>query len=332
MKYTGLVAVSALLVGAGIIGSSVIAQQKKDIVFWHIQSTEPGLSLIKNEVDRYMAANPGVNVQVVPLQNDAYKTKIRVAVGAGEAPCVFPSWGGGPLNEYVKAKQVIDLTAMLNEGNYKNRFLNAAFSSITFDKKIYGVPVENVAVAVFYYNKEMFAKFGLKEPQTINELTAAAKTLKANGITPFSLANKTKWTGSMYFMYMVDRLGGAKAFISAATRAKGGSFQNPVFIRAGKMLQDWVKAGYFNEGFNGLDYDSGQSRGLLYAGKAAMELMGNWSTWIAPCRKPRVCQESRHFRLPSLSGWCCQATWSEPSATITTASRAPASTPKKLLR
>jgi ABC-type glycerol-3-phosphate transport system substrate-binding protein len=70
MKYTGLVAVSALLVGAGIIGS-VIAQQKKDIVFWHIQSTEPGLSLIKNEVDRYMAANPGVNVQVVPLQNQA---------------------------------------------------------------------------------------------------------------------------------------------------------------------------------------------------------------------------------------------------------------------
>ena len=298
MKYKGLIAVSALLVGAGIIGSSVIAQQKKDIVFWHIQSTEPGLTLIKTEVDRYMAANPGVNVQVVPLQNDAYKTKIRVAVGAGEAPCVFPSWGGGPLNEYVKANQVIDLTAMLNEGGYKNRFLNAAFSSITFNKKIYGVPVENVAVAVFYYNKEMFAKLGLKEPQTINELITAAKTLKANGITPFSLANKSKWTGSMYFMYMVDRLGGAKAFISAATRAKGGSFENPVFIRAGKMLQDWVKAGYFNEGFNGLDYDSGQSRGLLYAGKAAMELMGNWSTGSIRAENPEFAKKVGIFAFP----------------------------------
>ena len=298
MKYKGLIAVSALLVGAGIIGSSVIAQQKKDIVFWHIQSTEPGLTLIKTEVDRYMAANPGVNVQVVPLQNDAYKTKIRVAVGAGEAPCVFPSWGGGPLNEYVKANQVIDLTAMLNQGGYKNRFLNAAFSSITFNKKIYGVPVENVAVAVFYYNKEMFAKLGLKEPQTINELITAAKTLKANGITPFSLANKSKWTGSMYFMYMVDRLGGAKAFISAATRAKGGSFENPVFIRAGKMLQDWVKAGYFNEGFNGLDYDSGQSRGLLYAGKAAMELMGNWSTGSIRAENPEFAKKVGIFAFP----------------------------------
>jgi raffinose/stachyose/melibiose transport system substrate-binding protein len=299
MKHKVLAAVSVLgLVAGATIGGSVLAQQKKEIVFWHIQSTEPGLSLTKKQVDRYMAANPDVNVQVVPLQNDAFKTKIKVAVGAGEAPCIFPSWGGGPLYEYVKANQIIDLTAMLNEGGYKNRFLNAAFSAITFDKKIYGVPVENVAVSVFYYNKAMFTKLGIKEPQTLNELVAAAKKLKANGITPFSLANKSKWTGSMYFMYMVDRLGGAKAFVSAATRAKGGSFQNPVFIRAGKMLQDWVKAGYFNEGFNGLDYDSGQSRALLYADKAAMELMGNWSTSIMGSENPEFLKKSGIFPFP----------------------------------
>jgi raffinose/stachyose/melibiose transport system substrate-binding protein len=259
-------------------GLSLGQNAKKEISFWHIQAAEPGVTLIKNEVARYMAANPDVNVENVPLQNDAYKTKIKVAVGAGQAPCVFMSWGGGPLYEYVKAKQIIDLTSYLAQDNYKNRFLNASFSAITFNKKTYAVPVESVQAVVFYYNKAMFDKFNIKVPQTIAELVTAAKTLKANGITPFSLANKTKWTGSMYFMYLVDRLGGANNFIKAATRAKGGSFENPVFVRAGKMLQDWVKAGYFIEGFNGLDYDSGQSRALLYAGRAAMELMGNWST------------------------------------------------------
>jgi raffinose/stachyose/melibiose transport system substrate-binding protein len=34
--------------------------------------------------------------------------------------------------------------------------------------------------------------------------------------------------------------------------------------------------GAFNEGFNGLDYDTGQGRMLLYANEAAMELMGTW--------------------------------------------------------
>jgi raffinose/stachyose/melibiose transport system substrate-binding protein len=294
------IAAIGLMALVGGLGVGLGQGSKKEIVFWHIQSTEPGLSLIKNEVDRYMAANPDVTVQVVPIQNDAYKTKIKVAMGAGEGPCVFPSWGGGPLYEYVKANQIIDLTGLLSEGNYKNRFLNASFSAITFNNKIYGVPVENVAVAVFYYNKEMFAKLNLKEPQTLSALIAAAKTLKANGITPFSLANKSKWTGSMYFMYLVDRLGGAKAFVNAATRTSGGSFQNPIFIQAGKMLQDWVKAGYFNEGFNGLDYDSGQSRGLLYAGKAAMELMGNWSTPTIRSENPEFAKKVGIFPFPAM--------------------------------
>ncbi len=294
--FAVLAAVSAF----GLIGSGALAQQKKEIVFWNIQSTEPGLSLIKKEVDRFMAANPDVNVQVVPIQNDAYKTKIKVAMGAGEGPCVFPTWGGGPLYEYVKANQIIDLTPMLNQGNYKNRFLPASFSAITFSNKIYGVPVENVAISVFYYNKELFAKYNLKEPTTIDELTSVAKTLKANGITPFALGNKTKWTGSMYFMYLVDRLGGAKAFVAAATRAPGGSFQNPVFVQAGKILQDWVKAGYFNEGFNGLDYDSGQSRALLYSGKAAMELMGNWSSSIIPSENPDFAKKVGIFPFPAM--------------------------------
>lgn len=294
MKLKVLAVLSAL----GLAGSMGMAQ--KQITFWHIQSSEPGLSLIKNEVARYMAANPDVKVEVVPIQNDAYKTKIKVAMGAGEGPCVFPSWGGGPLNEYVKANQVIDLTSMLNAGGYKGRFLPASFSAITFGNKIYGVPVENTAIAVVYYNKEMFAKYNLKEPTTIDELTAIAKTLKANGIAPFSLANGSKWTGSMYFMYLVDRLGGAKAFVNAATRAPGGSFQNPIFIRAGQILQDWVKAGYFNEGFNGLDYDSGQSRALLYAGKAAMELMGNWSSSIIPSENPEFAKKVGIFPFPAM--------------------------------
>ncbi len=293
-----------LLAGLGILGlvagASVLAQQKKEIVFWHIQSSEPGLSLVKKQVDRYMAANPDVNVQVVPIQNDAYKTKIKVAMGAGQGPCVFATWGGGPLFEYVKANQIIDLTSLLNENNYKNRFLSASFSAITFNNKIYGVPVEGVSISIFYYNKQMFAKLGLQEPATIAQLVSTANTLKKNGIVPFSLANKTKWTGSMYFMYLVDRMGGARTFINAATRANGGSFQNPVFIRAGKMLQDWVKAGYFNEGFNGLDYDSGQSRGLLYAGKAAMELMGNWSTSIMRSENPAFATNVGIFPFPAM--------------------------------
>ena len=96
----------------------------------------------------------------------------------------------------------------------------------------------------------------------------------------------------MYYMYLVDRLGGPEVFANAATRS-GGSFEDPVFVKAGEMVQDLVNRGAFNEGFNGLDYDTGQSRQLLYSGKAAMELMGNWQI-------PTMTGENPEFSLDSL--------------------------------
>ena len=39
-----------------------------------------------------MADNPDVEVEVVIMQNDPYKTRIRTAMGAGDTPCVFMSW------------------------------------------------------------------------------------------------------------------------------------------------------------------------------------------------------------------------------------------------
>lgn len=252
------------------------AGETKNIVFWHIQTDGGGPVLIQDAVDRFMADNPDVAVEVVPTQNDPYKTKIKVAMGAGNPPCVFMSWGGGPLYEYIQADQVIDLTEYMNADNYKNRFMDAALSLVTFDDKIYGVPVENTAVAMVWYNKTMFADLGLEAPKTYDELLNVINVLKENDIAPFALANKTKWTGSMYFMYLVDRLGGPEVFASAANRT-GGSFEDPVFIQAGQMVQDLVNMGAFIEGFNGLDEDTGQSRQLFYAGKAGMYLMGSWT-------------------------------------------------------
>lgn len=271
-KLLMLVLIAAMLVGGGVVS----ARQEKLITFWHIQNTGDGPMLLQQAADRYMADNPDVNVEVVPMQNDPYKTRIRTAMGAGDAPCVFLSWGGGPLYEYVKANQVIDLTDYMNADDYAaNRFVPASLSNVTFDGKIYGVPVENTSVAVIFYNKAIFEQYGLEPPTTWDELLAVAQTLIDNGVSPFSLANKTKWTSSMYYMYLVDRIAGPEVFASAANRT-GGSFEDPAFVQAGQMIQDLVNMGAFNEGFNGLDYDTGQGRMLVYANEAAMELMGSW--------------------------------------------------------
>jgi raffinose/stachyose/melibiose transport system substrate-binding protein len=292
--------VANVLVSLGLLlwASFGVAQQTS-IELWHIQSTGAGPEMIQQAVDRYMADNPDVTVQAVPMQNDPYKTRIRTAIGAGDGPCIFISWGGGPLLEYVNAGQVVDLTEYMQQDNYVDRFMPAALTNITFNDRIYGVPVENTSVAGFWYNKDIFDELGLTPPTTYEELLSVIETLKANNVVPFALANKTMWTSSMYYMYLVDRIGGPETFANAANRT-GGSFEDEPFVRAGEMIQDLVRMDAFNRGFNGLDYDTGQSRLLLYSGNAAMELMGSWQIQNVLAENPDF--NMGFFPFPAVEG------------------------------
>lgn len=297
--------VCAVVGSLTVFALSPLAEQAKikTITEWDLQTTNGAMKILNDGGARFENANPGYKVEQSHIQNDAYKTKLKIAFGANQPPNVFSSWGGGPLREYVKAGQVLDLTSYLaKDPAYRDRFASAGFSSVTFDGKIYGVPAENTAMAVVFYNKEMFAQNNLVPPKTWDELMNVVKVLKAKNIAPFALANKNKWTGSMYFVYLADRIGGSEVFQKAATRSPGGSFADPAFVEAGKRIQELVKAGAFADGYNGLDYDVGASRRLLYSGKAAMELMGTWEAATIRNENPGFYEKLDFFPFPTVPG------------------------------
>ncbi len=254
---------------------------------WHIQTDHP--QLLEDPMERFQA-DTGASVNVTAIENDTYKTQIRVALGANEAPCVFLTWGGGGLREWVEADQVADLTDWVEADGYRDRFVDAAWDNVTVDDRIYGIPVENSAAAFVWYDTVIFDDLGLEVPGTWDELIEVIDALKAEGIAPFALANSAPWTGSMYFMYLVERLGGPEVFESAANRT-GGSFEDPVFIEAGERLQELIEMDAFAEGFNGLDWGAGQSRALMYSGDAAMEIMGSWNLSVVQSENPEYAEE-----------------------------------------
>lgn len=270
------------------------------LTLWHIQTTDPMPSIIEDSMKRFKADNTNYDVEVSVMQNDAYKTKLQIAMSSNSMPDIFFSWSGGPMNQYIDSNKLADLTTLMNENDYKARFMDAAVNQATYKDKLWAVPVENTSVAMFFYNKDLFAKYNLQVPKTIKELETVCDTLKTNGIIPFSLANKTQWTGSMYYMYLVDRIGGASAFNHAAGRT--GSFENDAFTQAGNTIQSWVKKDYFNKGFNGLDEDSGQSRTLLYTEKAAMTLMGSWFLSTAAGENKDFMSKVGSFPFPAADG------------------------------
>jgi raffinose/stachyose/melibiose transport system substrate-binding protein len=289
-----LAAVGLILVGCS---RSKGGSSDNTLEIWHVQNTGQGPGIIERAVERFKKDNPSFKVNIVVIANDVYKQRLAVAAASGQMPDCFFSWTGGPMYEYVNNNAIVDLTPYMNANNYKDRILDGAIAQGTYQGKIWGLPAMNMAVCMVFYNKEIFEKYNLKVPATIRGLETVCDTLKANGITPFSLANKTQWTGSMYFMYLATRHGGVQPFINAVDGS--GSFTHPAFIYAGEKIQEWVKKDYFLPGFNGLDWDSGQARAPMYRGETAMLIMGSWFISQAGGEDPGFFSKMGMFKFPA---------------------------------
>jgi raffinose/stachyose/melibiose transport system substrate-binding protein len=220
------------------------------------------------------AANASDKINYQFYANDAYKQKLRVAIGANDAPVIFENWGGGTLKDYVAANKVEDLTPALG-ATVKAKYLPSVVNVASFGGKLYGVPVNGTQPVVLYYNKTLLAKVGVQPPKTWDDLLSAVAKLKSAGIAPISLAGGSKWPDLMYLEYLVDRLGGPTVFNNIVA-GKPDAWSDPAVIKAGSMIQQLVDAGAFATGYKSITYDAGQSSALLYTGKAAMQLMGSW--------------------------------------------------------
>ncbi len=236
---------------------------KKTLEFWHIDPGERE-KVYEEAVARFEEKHPDVEVKMLQIPNDAYKQKLSVAMSGNKAPDVFHSWGGGWLKNFVDQGKVYDIT----ETTDKSHFNELALNNATYDGKVYGVPL-GLSMDVVFYNKEIFDKYGLTPPKTYDEWLRVIDTLKENNIIPIALANQTKWPGAYFFMNFASRIAGPELFESAFNR-EGRGFDDPEYIEAGKYIQDLVKRDAFNPGFNGVPYDEGQGRQLLYTGQAAM--------------------------------------------------------------
>jgi raffinose/stachyose/melibiose transport system substrate-binding protein len=275
--------------------------ERVKISLWHIQTNKTTGPIVDAAVERFKKDNPNVDVEVLALENDPYKTKLKVAMGSDNPPDVFHSWGGGWLEAFVKDGMVMDITEELNKNKWRDTYFPGALSMTQFNGKDYGVPID-LSSSPVYYNKDLFKKYNLEVPKTYSELLNVIKTLKSNNIMPFALANQTKWPGALFFIYLANRLGGEKAFLDAYNR-KGGSFEDPSFIEAGKKIQELVDMGAFSDGFNGMNYDTGASRMLMYSDKAAMQLQTSGMFSTTKAENAEFAKNKLDFFLfPSIEG------------------------------
>lgn len=244
--------------------------------YWTLTG-QPQEDIRKATVERFNAANPGEKIALTMFQNDAYKQKIKTALGAGQAPTIMWGWGGGGLKSWVDAGQAEDLTSWFDENSdVKDKIFPAAFGAATVDGKIYAMPGETVTPIVLFYDKRSFEKIGAQPPQSWGDIMDLVPKFNAKGIAPFSLGGQSRWTNMMWLEFLFDRIGGPEVF-QAAFDGEKDAWSNPASIQALTEMQKLIKANGFVKGFSSITADSNADQAVFYSGKAAMMLHGAWT-------------------------------------------------------
>lgn len=253
--------------------SSSESGDEKTIKFMHLWpegSSKTHYTIVEEIISNFEKENQGVNVEVEVLSNEQYKDKIKVLSTSNELPDVGMTWAAGYLTPYVDGKKFTPLDDIL-QSDLKDSFVPGTAEAYAIDGKTYGLPLE-LNIATIFYNKAIFDEYGLEAPKTYDEFKNVIKTLTDNGVAPIALGNKDRWTGSLWYMYLADRIGGADVLTSAINRT--GTFEDPALVSAAKEIQSLVDMNAFVKGFNGLADEEAKS--MFMNGQAAMYLIGSW--------------------------------------------------------
>ncbi|WP_425956130.1 ABC transporter substrate-binding protein [Xylanimonas sp. McL0601] len=250
-----------------------------EITWWHNGTGEPLLGFWNDIAKEFMAANPGVTVNVQAFQNEELRnTVLPNAFAGGNAPDLFQSWGGGELVSWVEQGIVKDLSDVIPD---TISAIGGTAAGWQVDGKTYGLPF-TFGPAGFWVNKNLWTQAGLDVnnfPTTMDELTAAWAQLKDAGIAPVAVGGGDTWPAAHWWYHSAVKTVSPEA-LQAATASH--DFSDPAWATAGENLQSILDAQAFNQGWQATSAQQGaaSSAGMVVTGQAAMELMGVWDAGV----------------------------------------------------
>ncbi|TDD93596.1 carbohydrate ABC transporter substrate-binding protein [Actinomadura rubrisoli] len=222
-----------------------------------------------------------------PTYTAFIKTSFRTKV----KPDLFTWTTGGRLQEIVKQNQVAD-TSQLWQDAIKSGDLSADLQKYyTVGGKQYCVPLQTGYWGMFY-NKKIFAKYGLKPPTTWAELDTLARTLKAKGQVPF---NHTTPTSLFSFAWFEQLLAGSDPDLYERLSTGQASYTDPGVVKAMERWKSMIDSGWFsNPG------DKADPADHFKSGDAAMVISGTWFNTSMTQRGLKQGEDYGFFFIPNV--------------------------------
>ncbi|MEV0386348.1 ABC transporter substrate-binding protein [Nonomuraea sp. NPDC050643] len=219
-----------------------------------------------------------------------YQAFIKASFRTNVKPDLFTWQTGGMLAEIVKQKQVAETTAIWQEAIKAGDLSQDLLPYYTIGGKQYCVPM-NVAYWGMFYNKKVFDKYGLKPPETWEDLVSIADTLKKNGVKAFY------HTSVLFsFVWFEQLMAGMDPDLYDRLSTGKAKYTDPGVVQVMEKWKSLIDAGYFiNPG------DKTDPGDVLKNGKAAMVSFGTWFNTSMTTRSMKAGTDYDFFVIPNVN-------------------------------
>ena len=199
--------------------------------------------------------HPNIKIEVESYDDASIKDKLRILMGAGDAPDIFFSWSGEFAQKFIRNNAVLDLTPYLEEDSaWKDSIMEAGLEPFSDGQgKYYGIPLR-INGKFFVYNKDIFDKVGVSAPTTYDEFLTVCEKIKQAGITPIAFGNINPWAGCHYITTFNQKLV-ADDVRRSNYYYKTGDFTDPGYVKALYLMKELSDKGYFNYGANAIEHN-----------------------------------------------------------------------------
>lgn len=150
----------------------------------------------------YEKTHPGVKVKLSFVSEEfATWIRTRVAAGGDLVPDIYNAnytHGYGELGHWVDLVPYLEAKSPYTNRPWQESLDAALLERYSQEGKKYQLSIDYIDIAVFY-NKEIFAELGLKEPKTWDEWLSHCEIIKKNGYVPIAIGGDAMsfWAGDM---------------------------------------------------------------------------------------------------------------------------------------
>jgi N-acetylglucosamine transport system substrate-binding protein len=243
-----------------------------------VESAGYGLDYYTALARDFEALHPGVTVNLWGVP-ELWKT-LQPRFVSGDTPDLVAAVQGIDHSALIAENQILPLNDLLNSpaiGQEGKTFNDTVIPGMLDGGKrgdtFYLFPWNAITYGVFY-NEALFKANGWEIPKTWDDLTALCPKIKATGIDCIAFPGVWPEYFTMTAWWeLIDRIGGRQAQLDMENLIPG-AWNSSTVVKVNGMLRDLVKAGYFQNGWEGQDHTASQT--LFVTAKAGMNFNGSW--------------------------------------------------------